>query len=155
MPASSCGRKLLLGDQLDAKLQSYVKALRSAGNPIGSSIMMGAASGTVSAYDRTFLVEYGGHISISKTWALALLKRLGYVKRKATMKSTPALSGEAFELVKIGFLKQIASVVKLRQIPDSLILKPYQTGIKLAPSGGWTMAAERSRRVEVAGLGNR
>ena len=37
-------------------------------------------------------------------------------------------------------------------IPDSFII---QTGIKLVPIGGWTMAAVGSRRVEMAGLGDK
>ena len=44
LPARKRGRKMLLGEQLDAKVQSYVKALRSAGTPIGSSIVMAAAT---------------------------------------------------------------------------------------------------------------
>ena len=89
VPAHKCGRKLLLGEQLDVKVQSYVKALRSAGTTVGSSIVMAAATGIISAHDRTLLVEFGGYICISKSCAISLLKRLGYLKRKATAKSTP------------------------------------------------------------------
>ena len=43
----------------------------------------------------------------------------------------------------------------LRNIPDSLIINLDQTGVKLVPTGDWTMAAEGSKRVEVAGLGDK
>ena len=53
------------------------------------------------------------------------------------------------------FLKQIAGIVKLQDIPDNLIINLDQTGIKLVPASDWTMAAEASRRVEVIGLGDK
>ena len=43
-------------------------------------------------------------------------------------------------------------MVKLKEIPDSLIINLDQTGIKLVPTEDWTMAAQGSRRIEVAGL---
>ena len=80
---------------------------------------------------------------------------MNYIKRKATTKCTPGMSSQEFERVKTRFLKQIARMVKLREIPDSLIINLDQTGIKLVPTGDWTMAAQGSRRVEVAGLGDK
>ena len=155
LPKRHTGRKVLIGNQLDAKVQEYVRALRNAGTPIGSSIVMAAGEGIVNAHDRTLLVEHGGHIQITKTWALSLLKRMGYVKRKATTKSTPGMSNEDFEKMKAGFLNQIANMVQLYQIPDSLIINLDQTGLKLVPAGEWTMAAEGSKRVEVIGLSDK
>ena len=46
-------------------------------------------------------------------------------------------------------------MVKLRDILDNLIINPDQTGVKLVPTGDWTMAAEGSKRVEVAGQGDK
>ena len=46
-------------------------------------------------------------------------------------------------------------MVQLRNIPDSLTINLDQTSVKLVPTGDWTMAAERSKRVEVAGLGEK
>ena len=63
------GRSLLLGE-LDEKLLVYVRALRDAGGSMGSSIVIAAAEGIVTAHDRTLLVHYGGHIC---EWALSLL----------------------------------------------------------------------------------
>lgn len=145
----------MLGEQLDGKVKNYVQALRSAGTPIGSSIVMAAGEGIVRAHDRTLLVQHGGHIQITKSWAMSLMNRMGFVKRKATTKSTPGLSGEDFERVKKGYLKQLARMVKLRDIPDNLIINLDQTGVKLVPTGDWTLAARGSRRVELAGLGDK
>ncbi len=89
LPGHKRGRRVLLGEELDGKVSKYVEALRSAGTPIGSSVVMAAGERLVRAYDRTLLVDHGGHITITKSWAMSLLKRMGYVKRKATTKSTP------------------------------------------------------------------
>ncbi len=155
LPGRKRGRKVMLGEQLDGRIQNYVKALRNAGTPIGSSVIMAAATGIVNSCDRTLLVEHGGHITFTKSWALSLLGRMGYVKRKATTKSTPGRSGEEFEQLKARYLKEIGGMVKLRDIPDSLVINLDQTGIKLVPTGDWTMAAQGSRRVEVVGLGDK
>ena len=45
--------------------------------------------------------------------------------------------------------------MQLRAIPESLVINLDQTGIKLVPTGDWTMAEEGSKRVEVAGLGDK
>ena len=80
---------------------------------------------------------------------------MGFGKRKATTKSTPSMSGEEFETAKAEFLMQVAGMVQLRNIPDSLIINLDQMGVKLVPAGDWTMAAKGSRRVEVIGLADK
>ena len=57
----------MLGEQLDAKVKNYIQALRSAGTPIGSSIVMAAGECIVRVHDRTQLMQHGGHIQITKT----------------------------------------------------------------------------------------
>ena len=57
------------------------------------------------------------------------------MKRMATTKSTPSMSGEEIERVKAEFLKQVTGMVQLHSIPDSLIINLDQTGIKLVPAG--------------------
>ena len=146
---------MLLGEELDVMVQKYVKALRTCGTSIGTNMVMAAVSGIVMACDRTLLTDYGGHISITKTWAASLLNRMGYVRRKATTKSTPGMSEERFKQLKAQFLDQISRMVVLRSIPDSLIINLDQTGIRLVPSGDWTMAEQGSRRVEAVGLGDK
>ena len=69
------GCPLLLGD-LDKKVQAYVRAVRHAGGSIGSSIVIAAAEGIVTVHDRTLLVQYGGHINLTRDWALSLLSRM-------------------------------------------------------------------------------
>ncbi len=51
LPGCKCGRKVMLGKQLDGRIQNYVKALRNAGTPIASSVIMAAATGFVNSCD--------------------------------------------------------------------------------------------------------
>ena len=132
LPTKKLGR---IGKEVDGKVQEYVTAIRKAGTPIGSSLVMAAANGTIKGHDKTLLFENGGHILITRDWALSLLGRMGYVKRKATTKSTPRMSEEQSQNVRAMFLKQIAGVATLRKIPDSLIINIDQTGVKLVPAG--------------------
>ena len=61
----------MLGEQLDNKVQNHVQALRNAGTPTGSSVVMAAGEGVIRAHDRTLLVQHGGHIGITKSWAMS------------------------------------------------------------------------------------
>ena len=79
----------------------------------------------------------------------------GVHKAQSYKKSTPKMSEEEFQRVKASFLKQFSNVAKLRSIPESLIINIDQTGIKLVPTGEWTMAGSGSKSVEVAGLGDK
>ena len=85
IPAGKRGRLLLLGE-LDKDVQKYISALRDAGVAIGTKITIAAAEGIVMAHNRSLLVQHGGHIELTRDWALSLLSRMGFVKRKATTK---------------------------------------------------------------------
>ena len=53
------GRRLMLGEQLDKRVQSYVLDLRSNGAVINSSITIAVAQGIVTNYDSNLLSENG------------------------------------------------------------------------------------------------
>ena len=78
------GRPLLLGEELDTAVQEYVSSLRIAGGVVNTVVVRAAAEGIISARDITKLTSHGGHINITKSWAMSLLNRMGYVKRKAS-----------------------------------------------------------------------
>ena len=59
----------MLGEQLDDKVQNHVQGLCNVGTPTGSSVVMAAGEGMIMAHDRTLLVQHGGHIEITKSWA--------------------------------------------------------------------------------------
>jgi hypothetical protein len=148
------GRPLLLGE-LDDKVRAYVRALRDAGGSVGSRIVIAAAEGIVTATDRTMLVQHGGHINLTRDWALSLLSRMGFVKRKATTKAKANITPEQFQGMKSTYLHQVVSMVKLHSVPSSLVINLDQTGLNIVPSGEWTMEKEGSKRVDLAGLGDK
>ena len=61
--------------------------LRDAGGSIGSRIVIAGAEGMVLTHERYLLAQHGGHIHLTRDWALSLLSRIGFVKRKAITKA--------------------------------------------------------------------
>ena len=56
---------MLLGDDLDKKVQMYLKKVREGGGVVSARIAMAAARGIVLTCDRSLLVEFGGHVELS------------------------------------------------------------------------------------------
>lgn len=78
------GRKLLLGDELDNKVKRFVTTIRSSGGVVNTAIVKAAGRGVVLSVDRSLLRENGGHIEITRTWALSHMSRMNLVKHKGT-----------------------------------------------------------------------
>ena len=74
IPSKKRGRPLALGESLDTDIQKYVRALRLAGTPVSCSLVLAAAEGIVVSKDRMLLTENGGHVALTRGWALSLLK---------------------------------------------------------------------------------
>ena len=65
---------------------------------MNDGVVLAAAEGIVKATDQTLLFENSGHIILSLDWAYSLLRRMGYMKIKATTKVRTALTQEEFML---------------------------------------------------------
>ena len=63
-------------------------------------------------------MEYGGPITLERSWAISFLRRHGYVKRKATR--TARKEPGDIETTKASFLEKIADIVKKYLPPRSL-----------------------------------
>ena len=88
-------------------------------------------------------------VDLSKGWAQYLLKRMGYVKRKATSKAKVTVDN--FAEIKADFLLEIKHVIAMDEIPTQLVINFDQTGLNIVPVSDWTMEVEGAKRVEVAG----
>ena len=99
---------------------------------------MAATRGLLLASNRNMLVEYGGHVNINRAWAQSFLERMGYVKRKATTTNSK-YSLTDFKQVKKQFLKKVAEIVVMEEIPHELVLNWDQTGLNVVPASVWTM----------------
>ena len=151
LPVKKRGRQLLLGDDLDAKVRLYLKRVRGGGGVVSARIVIAAARGILLSCDKSRLVEYGGPIELNRAWAYSLLRRMDFVKRKAsTAKSKYNVSD--FDKVKQEFLDEVVSTVMMEEIPPHLILNWDQTGIKIVPSSSWTMDKCGAKRVELTGV---
>ena len=82
----------------------------------------------------------------SNDWAKNLLRRMGFIKRKACSKAK--VNPEHFEKLKEEFLLEIKNIVTMDQIPHELI-NFDQTALNYVPVTPWTIAEERAKRVKV------
>lgn len=153
LPVKKRGRPLLLGEKLDSQVKSYIQAVREGGGVITTSITMAAATAIVRKADRNLLEENGGPITITNNWAKSLLYRMNFVKRRGS--STAKLTVANFEAVKEQFIIDVNAVVEMEEIPPQLVFNWDQTGISIVPGSSWTMEAKGSKRVEIAGMGDK
>ena len=58
----------MLGD-LNQQVQKYFKSFRTADTAISAPLVIAAAEGMIEAKDRTLLVEHGGSINLTRSWA--------------------------------------------------------------------------------------
>ena len=79
-PSKKRGRLLLVGMELDRKVQQYLRAIRESGGAVNSAITLAAAKGITLKTNRTLQAEFGGHVVLTKDWAKTLLQRMEFVK---------------------------------------------------------------------------
>lgn len=150
LPEKKRGRTLLLGDELDKKLQLYLRRIREDGGLVTAGVAIAAARGLLMAEHRNRLVENGGHIKLNRHWAYGFFQRMGFVQRKPTTAKSKFIV-ENFAAKKKEFLDDLVTTVEMEEIPAKLILNWDQTGIRLVPSSTWTMEQRGIKRVEMVG----
>ena len=149
LPPKKRGRPLLLGAELDARVQLYVKEMRKNGVVINTSVVMAAAEGIVMHHDANLLAKNGGPIVITKHWVRALLTRMCFVKRRGNTKAKVGVP--EFEQLKA----QLAYDVEFGDIPESLVINWDHTAVNYIPVSSWTMEEQGSKRVEIAGMNDK
>ena len=133
LPEKKKGRPYLLGEELDKQVRAYLTSLRDHGAVVNTAIAISCAEGIVKNKDSNLLASNGGHIVLSKYWGKNLLKRMGFVKRRASTKAKVTI--ENFEEVKAQFLLDIKAVVEFEEILFDLVINWDQTGINYVPVG--------------------
>ena len=144
------GRPSILSDAVTTDIKRYITTLRDAGGVVNTRIVIAAATGILQRKDPSILRCNGGHIDLQKSWAKYLLKKMDFVKRRATTKHVTRC--ENFDTLKEQYLFDVQAVAEMESIPDSLIINWDQTGINYVPVSEWSMAKEGSKRVEVTGF---
>ena len=136
LPPRKRGRPLLIGD-FDSPVQGYIRMLRLSGGAVNARVVVAAARGLIIARNHSLIVDYGGHLNPEKTLAKSLLRRMGFVKRKASTSARVAVQN--FEAIKKGFLEKIITVVKTHSVHQALIINLDETGLKLVSVSNWTL----------------
>ncbi len=147
LPERKRGKPVLLGDKLDAYVQSYIKRLRLAGGTVSTAIVIAGAMGIIKRVDRTLLRVYGGHVSLTASWGKSLSRRMNFTKRRGSTKT--GVSPQEFKEIKRNYLHSVIEVVTMENIPIELIFNLDQTGLNLVPTPSWTMEKKGSERVEI------
>ena len=65
LPRLKTGRLLLIGAELDAQVQEYIKQTRKCGLAVNTSVVIAAASGIIMSHDENQLAENGGGIKLT------------------------------------------------------------------------------------------
>ena len=154
IPSQKRGRPLTLGE-LDGAVQEYIRALRKAGTPVSTEVILAAAEGIVVAQDRTLLQVHGGSIVLTRGWALSLMKRMGLVKRRGSTQGKKSVSSTEYQHLRSTYLHQISGIVAVHKIPPEMVVNWDQSGISIVPTCNWTMEQEGASRVEIAGLNDK
>ena len=141
-------------EEMDRKVQKYIKALREAGTPVSLPLVMAAAKGIISSKDRSLLAENGGHIALTTAWSTSLMNRMGMVHRKATT-SKPKYSPAEFESRKRSYLHAIVEMISTHAIPAELVVDWDQMGINLVSTSDYTVEERGAQRAKVNGLGDK
>ena len=146
LPERKRGRSKLVGDDIDNKVQLYIRNVRVGGGIVSARVVMGAAQGILEYYGKEDVAKL-----VNRHWAYSLLKRMNFVCRKATTAKSK-YSPSDFADLKKSFLQSVVETVTMEEISPQLILNWDQTGINIVPSSCWSMAERDSRRIELVGL---
>ena len=65
LPHKKRGRPVLLGQELDATVQTYLKKVRGGGSAVSAQIVMAAARGILLAIDKSKLEKFGGNMQLN------------------------------------------------------------------------------------------
>ena len=114
------------------------------GTPTGTSVVIGIGQG--------ILMKHKSHcdIKLNKEWARSVLRRMGFMKRRANSKSK--ILPDNFEEIKEQFLTDVQSVIDMEEVPPSLVINWDHTAMKIVPSSQWTMEKKGTKRVEIAAI---
>ena len=142
------GRPPLLGHKLDLKLQERIVAMRERGTPIGSSTVIGIGMGFLMRHEKPDKESDEPELTLSKDWAVGVLRRMNFTKRRANSKSKVLPAN--FSAIKEQFLLDIRGLVVMEDISKDLVINWDQTSMKIVPSSSWTMEKRGTKRVEIA-----
>ena len=121
------GKPLLLGEELDKRVQEYIKSLQKCGAGINTHIVMAGAEGIMIV---TYILPMGGILFVGSIGP----KLNGFCQEKGEYLKC---LWQILRLYKSQFLSDINALVEMEEIPTAAIINWDHTGIKYVPIGGW------------------
>ena len=144
-------RPKLLPEDLMKKTVETMQSLQLKGAPISSSIINAIAN------DRMLLVENGGHLSFSDSWARNIRNEMERnskkMKRRMATTCTIPVAPALLEKEKFMFQRNIITLVKKHKIPEELILNYDQTLLSYACTSKTALEVRGSKSVAIVGKG--
>uniref|UniRef100_A0A914VVG8 DDE-1 domain-containing protein n=1 Tax=Plectus sambesii TaxID=2011161 RepID=A0A914VVG8_9BILA len=143
------GRPLLLGKEIDDKIQQHLHRLRSQGGTVNGAVVNAVTRVYLKKMDRARYQLEGEEILSKRSFFQSLMRRMGFVKQKGT-KAAKTLPRN-FDELRQNFFTKIGSLVKAHEISDQLVVNFDQTGISIVPTSSYTVEKEGARQVPVIG----
>ena len=141
------GRPPLLGENIDTLTQKFLKATRYKGGVVNSTVAIATATALANRYP---LLEKD-NITLGRSWAQSIFRRMGFVRRRATTGKVEIPQGAQKE-AELKFMHQIVNQVEKHNIPPSLIINFDQTPSKYVQASSNTMAQKGIANVPVSGV---
>lgn len=142
------GRPLMLGHELDKKIQSYLTAVRSRGGLISQAIAIATAEAIIQNNPEEYLHCRDLDLHNS-SWAKSLFRRMGFKRRMATTGKVDVPT-TFLEEIKVTFLHCVLAKIQKYQIPPSMVINLDQTPMKYCQLSKRTQAKIGSKRVPLA-----
>jgi hypothetical protein len=146
--SQNSGRPLALGNDVDSRVRQHILRLRDEGSPISCAVVLAVSRAYLQRFD-PIRYQLGGEQLLSKNTGQSILRRMNFVKRKAT-KAAKKIPPN-FDQLRSTYYSKIQSLVHDHCVPDELIVNWDQTGVFLVPSSKYSMAAIGSKQVAVVG----
>ena len=153
LPSKKRGRPLLIGNDLDKQVQSYVRATRDGKGAVTTTVVLAAGEAILNHGNKKLSHDNGGPIKLTRHWAKSVLDRMNYVKRKAS--TSAKIDPSHFDELKEQYLLDIKVVVEMMKVPNEFVFNWDHTGINIVPGSQWTMEPKGPKRVELAGLNDK
>ena len=89
-------------------------------------------------------------VVLGRPWAESVLRRLDFVRRKATKaaKKVP----DNFAEIRQRFAARVANAVKEHSIPPELVINMDETGLPIVPVSDWSLDEKGTKQVPLTGL---
>ena len=152
LPTAKRGRPTLLHEDVDKKVADHLIHIRDIGGVVNSTIVIAAAKGIIRHLNPGHLVEHGGHLNLTKSWAQSLLRRMGWVKRKGTKDCRSVPPPEKLAKLTDEYLSTIKAIITDQHIPTSMVVNFDQTGVNIVPTSNWTLNKAGEKQVPIAGI---